>query len=350
MSDARISIALCTYNGERFLPAQLASMLEQTRLPDELVLCDDGSTDRTLDIAAEFAATAPFPVRIVRNAVNLGSNRNFEQAIGLCTGDLIALSDQDDIWARKRLARSEQALAAHPECGLVFSDALVIDDDGQPTGTTLWRNFKFTPQLRRQLRLGNYTPLARFRFITGATVMFRAVHRPYLFPILGEWIHDGWIALMIACLSGICFVPEPLVRYRRHSSQQVGLGNRKLRRSSTLDNLALRQWASVDAHRVALEDVIAAFDRLPIDRTRGAAAAILAQHTFLRQRLELPSSRAPRLARALSTWRGYQAGARGVLSMAKDVVLPKQDDETGAAARVGYSLFSQTPPAEFENL
>lgn len=336
-----ISVALCTFNGERFLPAQLASILAQSRLPDELVLCDDGSTDGSMRIVEEFRQRAPFPVRVVRNAANLGSNRNFQQAIELCTGDLIALSDQDDVWAPHRLARSEAELQARPDCGLVFSDAIVIDDDGKPTGNTLWQNFLFTPELQRVMRRGSYTPLARFRFITGATIMFRARFRPYLFPILGDWIHDGWIAMLIACMSGICFVAEPLVQYRQHASQQVGLGNVKRRQSRTLHALAARHWPSVDGHRAILTDVLAAMDRLPIDRTRGAAADLARQHAFLRSRLSLPANRALRLWRMLALVPEYRVGANGWWSVAKDMVLPKDNDECGAAARSGFSLFAK---------
>src|SRR5690349_17434303 len=119
----RISIALCTYNGGPFLAEQLASYVQQTRLPDELVVCDDCSSDNTMAILRDFAARAPFAVRLHQNAANLRSTRNFEQAIRLCTGDVIALSDQDDVWLPEKLERMERTLAADPEISLVFSDA-----------------------------------------------------------------------------------------------------------------------------------------------------------------------------------------------------------------------------------
>ncbi len=93
----RISIAMCTYNGARFLPEQLASFAAQERLPDELVVCDDGSTDATMEILQDFAATALFEVRVERNPQNLGFVRNFEKTLSLCTGDIVFLSDQDDV-------------------------------------------------------------------------------------------------------------------------------------------------------------------------------------------------------------------------------------------------------------
>src|SRR4029079_17285220 len=92
-------------NGARFLPEQLRSIAAQTRPPDELIVCDDRSTDETAQVIEAFAATAPFPVRLVRNEERLGSTRNFERAVSLCDGSLIALADQDDSWHPEKLAR-----------------------------------------------------------------------------------------------------------------------------------------------------------------------------------------------------------------------------------------------------
>ena len=93
-----ISVAMCTYNGGKYLREQLISIAKQARLPDELIVCDDVSNDATLQILNEFQKMAPFPIRIHRNGVRLGVTKNFEQAIALCNGDIIALSDQDDVW------------------------------------------------------------------------------------------------------------------------------------------------------------------------------------------------------------------------------------------------------------
>src|SRR3954454_9678676 len=94
----KVSVALASYNGARFIDEQLASLAAQTRPPDELVVCDDGSTDDTLDHVERFAATAPFEVRIVRNAENLGFSGNFQRVLALVRGDIVFICDQDDIW------------------------------------------------------------------------------------------------------------------------------------------------------------------------------------------------------------------------------------------------------------
>src|SRR5258708_7526568 len=184
----RISVALCTYNGERFLPEQLASIAKQTRLPDELVVCDDHSMDRTVAIVQEFAAAASYPVRVFENKSNLGFAANFERAIRLCDGDLIALCDQDDIWYPHRLDCSEQEFIAHPHAGLVFSDADLVDEHNRLIGQTLWQRLGFVGKCKRDLLAGQFVVLAKHRFVTGATVMFRATLRDHCLPIGPGWI------------------------------------------------------------------------------------------------------------------------------------------------------------------
>ena len=101
---AVISIAMATYNGEKFLEQQLQSLSKQTRLPAELVVCDDASGDATVDIVTRFSKTAPFPVKLVVNEQRLGWRGNFLKAASLCTSEYIAFCDQDDIWLPEKLA------------------------------------------------------------------------------------------------------------------------------------------------------------------------------------------------------------------------------------------------------
>ena len=120
-SLSSISIALATYNGSRYIREQLDSIALQTRLPDELIISDDASTDDTLDIARDFARHVPFPVKIYKNQERLGSTRNFEIAILYCSGNLISLCDQDDIWYPNKLALSEERLINNEKSGRVLS-------------------------------------------------------------------------------------------------------------------------------------------------------------------------------------------------------------------------------------
>lgn len=222
-SPSRISVALCTYNGGRYLEVQLDSLAAQTRCPDELVVCDDGSNDDTLDILERFARRAPFPVRIERNPSTLGSTKNFEQAIALCTGDLIATCDQDDVWLPEKLAVNQAAFEVEPAPGLVFSDAEVVDDGLRPLGHTMWETIHFGARDRRRVRDGGaFQVLLRQWLVTGATMMFRADLLPDLAPIPASWIHDGWIAFIAAALAPVRLIERPLIRYRQHAAQQIG--------------------------------------------------------------------------------------------------------------------------------
>ena len=124
----KLSIAMCTYNGASYLQEQLDSFLWQTRLPDEIVVCDDCSQDETVEILKEFAANSPFPVHLHVNKTNLGLTKNFEKAIGKCTGDIIFLSDQDDVWLPERLEKFEAAFQKDADVGLVFCDAYLVNE------------------------------------------------------------------------------------------------------------------------------------------------------------------------------------------------------------------------------
>lgn len=221
----RLSVALCTYNGERFLREQLDSIAAQTRPPDELLVSDDRSTDGTLKLVESFAARAPFPVRLRVNDVNVGSTLNFDRAVALCSGDVIALCDQDDVWLPEKLRRLEEVFEADEGVGLVFSDALVVGEDLSPAGRRLW-DWTFTRAERRAFeRRGAFRALLRRNVVTGATLAFRARFKPLVLPIPADlnMIHDGWIALVLAAVSRVVALPEPLVRYRQHGGQQLGV-------------------------------------------------------------------------------------------------------------------------------
>ena len=122
----KLSVAMATYNGEAFLRAQLQSLLSQTRLPDEVVVCDDCSRDATMEILEAFALEAPFDVLIARNEQTRGFVRSFEQALGQCSGGGILLSDQDDVWSPDKLSVIEKVFAEDPRVMVFIHDQLSL--------------------------------------------------------------------------------------------------------------------------------------------------------------------------------------------------------------------------------
>lgn len=198
---------MTAFNGERFLRAQLESFLVQSRRPDELVACDDGSTDATLELLDAFGKSAPFAVRVVKNPTNLGHERNFAQAVDLCSGDLIFLADQDDSWFPEKVAVVEQAFADDPDALLVVNDVLITDEELVPTGRTVLGQMRAAGVLGR-----NWKSLT-----LGCATAFHSRLRRLIAPIPPlEYGHDSWIHEFTEMVGGRKVLPRVLQLYRRH--------------------------------------------------------------------------------------------------------------------------------------
>ena len=219
-----ISIAMCTYNGEKYLQEQLDSFLGQTRLPDELVVCDDGSHDRTIDILEDFSARAPFPVRIYRNTANLGYSKNFEKAGALCTGDIIAFSDQDDVWDPQKLEKFAEIMTGDPEVGFVFCDAEVVDQGLNSLGFSFWDNCSL-PKCFTIFSKGEFTNFffTRYHCILGAISAIRSSVYTSLVPIPPLWAYDEWFPFGSSIITKIAKIPSKLNKFRQHGNQCFGI-------------------------------------------------------------------------------------------------------------------------------
>lgn len=217
---------MAVYNGAPYLADQLESIKNQTRWPDELIIVDDCSTDESVLLAQRFARAASFPVSIHINRVNIGSTRTFDRAISLCRGDVIALADQDDVWNPTKLSSLEKVFLSRPDLGLVFSDAEVVDENLQPLGYPLWRARHFDSALQRKIRANRSVDvLLRYNVVTGATMAFRSSLRAVISPIPQIWVHDAWIAFVLACVTKLDYAPIPLIQYRQHAANQIGAGS-----------------------------------------------------------------------------------------------------------------------------
>jgi len=323
-SRPSVSVALCTCNGAAYLPDQLASIAAQSRLPDELIVHDDASEDTTPSIVEAFAARAPFPVSLTRNAARLGSTRNFDGAIAACSGDLIALSDQDDLWRADKLAVVEGRFVEHPEVGMVFSNADLVDAALSPLGARLWARVGFDARRQRFWRdRGALAALVPGRIVTGATMAFRSSFRPLLLPTpagIAPMIHDGWFALAIAAVAGVAPIDEPLIAYRTHVSQQIGAPDARAARLGALDSLrhvnAYSMYlASLDALQTRLRDGCAGQEGVE------AASQVAAIRRHFETRANMPSRRVDRLPlvlRELASRRYHDYGS-GVRSAIKDL-------------------------------
>ena len=219
-----ISVAVATFNGERFIEEQLASIASQHPAPFEVVIADDGSTDRTRELVASALSDVPFRVLFLGHG-HVGLRRNVERAIEACTGSIIALSDQDDIWLPGRLAAIGGAFA-DPTVNLWFSDAELIDERGGLLGVRLWERVTLPPEAQRALTEGAGVRRLLFGMtVTGATMAFRTSLRSLALPFPAElddpdtFLHDGWIAVLAALTGRVATETHCFTQYRRHERQ-----------------------------------------------------------------------------------------------------------------------------------
>jgi glycosyltransferase involved in cell wall biosynthesis len=315
-----ISVAMCTYNGADYLPAQLESIAAQTRPPDEIVICDDGSTDETVSVIKQFAGT------LHTNEKNLGSVKNFEKAISLCSGNVIALCDQDDVWREDKLQVIETAFERNASVGLVFSDAAIVDENLNPLNRRMWNEVGFNAHKRKLVSHGRALDVLITGWtVTGATMAFRSQYRNLALPIPTniQMIHDGWIALTVASVADVIMLDEPLVKYRQHERQQIGAPAHpaEVPPKSTRESLK-RSNPVTELHRILETLKQRLLDHKDEYDCRKALAFVGDYSRHLDARANLPPgrlNRVPAILRELLTWR-YHEYANGFKSAAKDLV------------------------------
>jgi glycosyltransferase involved in cell wall biosynthesis len=238
---------MTVYQGERFITAQLKSILPQLSDYDEVIIVDDASTDST---RSQISALQDSRLIVVRKTKNEGILRGFETALSRCSGEVIFLSDSDDLWLPKKVETVLEAFAHDDDLMLVASDAILIDADGNKIGDSFYaQRGKFRAGLWSNLLIGKFH---------GCTMAFRSALLRNVLPFPpGRRAHqDTWIGCVNALLGGKTkYIPEPLVAYRRHSSNDTGLKKNsnytrlKMRLPIVLG--LLRIWVRARFHRAS---------------------------------------------------------------------------------------------------
>ena len=214
----KISIALCTCNGSKYLTQQLESLKNQTLKADEIIVCDDGSTDNTIEILNRYKDI--LNIKIFVNKITLGVTKNFEKAISLCSGDIVFLCDQDDIWENKKIEKMSK-IFDDKNIGLVLCDGIIIDSkDNQIKDYTLWKSFGIDKINRENFM--SYSLIDKNIF-TGMAMAFRTNLKQYFLPISKNSYHDEWISFICSYKSKVYFLEEKLVKYRIHEKQKIGI-------------------------------------------------------------------------------------------------------------------------------
>jgi GT2 family glycosyltransferase len=217
-----ISVCVAAYNGERYIAAQLNSILTQLTANDEVIVVDDASRDRTKE---QVLCLGDNRIQLIEHRTNRGVARTFEDAIRAASGRILFLSDQDDLWSPKKVAVMLEAFRSQPEVTLIATDVSLIDSDG-----SLLAESYFKP--RGKFRPGLWANVVRNRF-GGCTLAFRCEVIGDILPLPRKYdvLHDVWIGVRNS-LSGhqTLYIPEALVLNRRHGTTATGKQTLTLRR------------------------------------------------------------------------------------------------------------------------
>lgn len=313
----KCSIALCTYKGRRFLRQQLDSLVAQSRPPDELVIVDDNSPDGTVEIAKEFAQTAPFATRVIRNETNVGAAQNFARALEECRHPIVFFSDQDDVWLNQKVERFLGAFASEAVVA-VASDARVTNVTLEPKGSTLWQSmgFKTDPDRLSQSALLDYL-LRRGNFIAGMSLAVRKDFALAQLPLPRGWLHDGWLSLVAAVRSGLKLLNEELALYRQHDANVVGVPSFSKLQFGRL----LASAPRIDLHD-SLDETESCIERIGQAISPEQRAHLSGRLRHLKRRLELPPAhllRIPTIAAELMAGH-YHKYSAGYLGAARDLL------------------------------
>lgn len=324
-------VVLCTYNGARFLRAQLDSIARQTRPVDCVHAFDDGSDDDTLEMLHD--AAARLPMKIVRNPTRLGATGNYAAALAAVRdafarrrtggGDspLILLCDQDDIWHPHKVQVLADALALQPAALLAASDACVLDVSRRAGEMPL--------AARLGVPAGGYatsadwlTALLRRNRLVGATFALRLALLDQAFPVPPGFWHDEWLALLAVAQDALCWLPEPLIDYRLHDANAAGL--RQIGVAAT--------WTGAQSdgrahHAAKAARLVALRERLDVLGPRVQSSrrgCVDAAARFWQRRAALPSARLARGPAVVDMLRSHQYTifAAGLRSALRDVLAP----------------------------
>ncbi|TBN55942.1 glycosyltransferase family 2 protein [Glaciihabitans arcticus] len=318
----KISVALCTHNGAAYVAQQVESILAQTLQPSQIVLSDDASTDSTVAIVRELVERHPhIAFTVFENNPALRVTKNFEQAMLASTGDLVALSDQDDVWHPERLATIAALFEQRPEVLLVHSDASLVDGEGAPLGTGLFESLEIADSELEAIDDGRTLDvLLRRNVVTGATTVVRRELVATAAPFPESWVHDEWLAAIAAATGRTAVIRAQLVDYRQHGANQIGA-----RRLSALEKARKLGVPREERNRglvARASDLVQQLEAL--DVTAEVLQKARAKLAHERARYALPAFR---LARVASTVRALARGdynrySRGTLDAVRDLVQP----------------------------
>lgn len=314
---------MCICNGERFIGEQIASIVAQTRRPAALIVCDDASTDRSLDIVESLRSDltrAGITLHVHRNPARLGISQNFEFGMRQARADFLFTCDQDDIWYPTKIQTMSDLLRADEDILMAHCDADIVDASGNRKLGRMFERLGISDAEAELLRAGrSFRVLMRRNIVTGAAMAVRSRLLNFALPIPPNWLHDEWFAIAASLIGRTATCRSPLIAYRQHHHNAIGAETfmQRLRAVGLRSNRdhcerlskkweSAAGWALQHSARIAPESLALLADK--------------SKHLACRARMsETRGARIVEILREARTGR-YHLHSRGVQTMLRDVL------------------------------
>ena len=319
--DKKISVAIATYNGEKYIREQLESILNQTVVPDEIIISDDGSKDKTLEIVQQLSASIcadQASIHIIKNNGKRGYSQNFENAIRHTTGDIIFLCDQDDVWVPKKVEKIAECFL-HNNVLFVFHNAVCIGADGELLQTVF---NPFVEGLSKSNEIGELVQLQRTNYLertvccTLVEGMATCIAKELLeialpFPKQTTG-HDHWLPFCAEIRNACYYYNEVLTMRRLHGNNVTGVGKQSLHTKARKILTHIARYSNEQAVRFSTAEAMKShLVKLCNEREPGVAAAIItAERVAGIGKAELDSARSGRLIGAVKLIKLYLTDVR----------------------------------------
>jgi glycosyltransferase involved in cell wall biosynthesis len=319
---------MCTCNAGAFIHQQLESIVNQTVVPDQIVISDDRSDDHTWTVLQSWAAATQAQSRIrvtlLRNDPRLGVTRNFEQAIRLLDTDIIFLADQDDIWTAGKVEALLACFAADPGLLLAHSDAELIDEKGHDLGKSLFAALRLSEREQMLVTQDRFFEVyCRRNLVTGTTAAFRRELLDVALPFAEDWVHDEWLAACAASEGKVRMLADKLTQYRQHRTNVIGI---PVSTASRLMSYAIRVARTPRNEHLhyKLRRLQALRSRIVATNPAAADKLALVDEAIAHYARRIGFARSPlsRLTSILHEYkaRGYHRFADGFAGMVRDVI------------------------------
>lgn len=225
----KISVCIATYNGEKYIKEQLDSILCQLDSEDEVIISDDGSTDKTLEIINSYQDKR---IIVLKDKKFKSPIYNFENAIKSATGDIIFLSDQDDKWKKNKVSKILECFEKDRDVTCVLTNADIIDENGNSKGYSFFKKKQY---------FGVFKNIIKNNFL-GCTMAFVSNEKIKIFPFPKKLpMHDWFIGLQHILKGKVVYLDENLIEYRRHNNNVTG------EKSASLSRILYWRWSIIKA-------------------------------------------------------------------------------------------------------